>query len=340
MRPPTCAPASKKTIRLSTSRLGGSCISIVFSISSVFTSMSIRRCPMYLGRPTSESRARMAPSWLRRPPPSPGSSIQIAMERGRAGLWPPSKRSRPQSSSSASNSRRSEENDREWLRSCRESRAGSMDWIPTQSPYRRLRMPLNGALMSATGSLSFEHYRLSLSQEASQVIGFWASGRCPSATSTTSTASNGRWKESDVTTANQTSLIFAVLLMSPVDDEDIEGALLGRIAWRFDPEDPQAERDWVRQRNGFWMKGAQARGTRVSAVITGTNLMPWTVAMTWPRLWPNPWATRPLSADLPLSVAIADDRGSVTYRDRDDNPAELFGLPRDWPGPEDRFERA
>ena len=36
-------------------------------------------------------------------------------------------------------------------------------------------------------------------------------------------------------------LVLAVLLMSPVDNEDIEGALLGRTAWRFDPDDPEAE---------------------------------------------------------------------------------------------------
>lgn len=134
-------------------------------------------------------------------------------------------------------------------------------------------------------------------------------------------------------------LVFAVLLMSPVDDEDIEGALLGRIAWQFDPDNPDAEGSWVRQRNGFWMKGAQARGTRVSAVLTGRSLMPWTVATTWPQLWPNPWAARPLSADLPFPVAIADEKGAVTYEERDDTPAAIFGLPNDWPGPEDRFER-
>jgi hypothetical protein len=87
------------------------------------------------------------------------------------------------------------------------------------------------------------------------------------------------------------------------------------------------------------MKGAQARGTRVSAVITGTSLMPWTVAKTWPRFWPNPWATQPLSASLPFPTATPDDRGAVTYEDRDDSPAGIFGLPDDWPGPEDRFER-
>jgi hypothetical protein len=127
--------------------------------------------------------------------------------------------------------------------------------------------------------------------------------------------------------------------MSPVDNEDIEGALLGRIAVQIDPDDLEAPGTWIRQRNGFWMKGAEARGTRVSAVITGTSLMPWNVATTWPRLWPNPWAARPLSVELPFPIALATEDGAVSYEDRDDAPAGIFGLPADWPGPEDRFER-
>ena len=64
------------------------------------------------------------------------------------------------------------------------------------------------------------------------------------------------------------------------------------------------------------MKGAQARGTRVSAVITGTSLMPWNVATIWPRLWPNPWAAHPLSAKLSFPTAMADEQGVFTYEDR------------------------
>lgn len=134
-------------------------------------------------------------------------------------------------------------------------------------------------------------------------------------------------------------LVFAVLLMSPVDNEDIEGALLGRIAVQIDPDDPEAQGTWIRQRNGFWIKGTEARGTRVSAVITGTSLMPWNVATTWPRLWPNPWATRPFEIELPFPVAAASEQGAFSYEDRDEAPAGIFGLPSDWPGPEDRFER-
>jgi hypothetical protein len=127
--------------------------------------------------------------------------------------------------------------------------------------------------------------------------------------------------------------------MSPVDNEDIEQALFGRIAYQFDPDNPDADGTWIRQRNGFWVKGSRVRGTRVSAVLTATSLMPWNVAKTWPRLWPNPWAVRPLSIELPFPTATATEGGAVSYQDRDDAPAGIFGLPSDWPGPEDRFER-
>lgn len=134
-------------------------------------------------------------------------------------------------------------------------------------------------------------------------------------------------------------LVLAVLLMSPaVDNEDIEEALLGRISWRFDPEEPGSG-EWVRQRNGFWMKGSEAQAMQISAVITGTGLMPWSAAKLWPRLWPNPWATHPLEACLSLPMAIAGEQGTVSYEEREGSPAEVFGLPDDWPGPESPFER-
>ena len=136
-------------------------------------------------------------------------------------------------------------------------------------------------------------------------------------------------------------LVFAVLLMSPTfDNEDIEGALLGRTALMLDPDDLDAEGTWIRQRNGFWMKGGRARGTRVSAVITGSCLLPSSVAKTWPWLWPNPWAARPLTVDLPFPVATASKSGEVSYEDRGDGPHDIFGLPSEWPGPENRFEHA
>jgi len=132
--------------------------------------------------------------------------------------------------------------------------------------------------------------------------------------------------------------MLAVLLMSAfMENEDIEQALLGRMAWEIDVDDPTGGR-WIRQRNGFWLRGAQPRGTRVSGVLTGTNIMPWTVAKTWLRLWPNPWATSPLHVEFGFPRGVANTRGRVSYEDVPGLPGAVLGLSPDWPGPERPFE--
>lgn len=134
-------------------------------------------------------------------------------------------------------------------------------------------------------------------------------------------------------------VIVAVLLVSGfVDDEDIARALLGDIGWQFDRKNPSDGR-WVRERNGFWMQGSRARGTRISAVLTANGLTPQNAAKAWPRLWSNPWARRPLSAELPFPTASADRNGGVTYQDVEVSPAALLGIPEDWPGPEGPFSK-
>jgi hypothetical protein len=133
-------------------------------------------------------------------------------------------------------------------------------------------------------------------------------------------------------------LVLAVLSLSSPENEDIESALLGRIAWQFDPEKPDDGR-WVRQEDGFWFRDGKPRATKVSAVVVGVGLMPWMVARTWPGLWSNPWATNPLEVPLPFPLGTVARNGSVTYSESDGAPAEILGLPEDWPGPEKPFKR-
>jgi hypothetical protein len=134
-------------------------------------------------------------------------------------------------------------------------------------------------------------------------------------------------------------LVVAVLLMSDgtVDHEDIESALLGSIAYPVLPE--RGLGPPFRQRDGFWIRGNEPRGTRVSAVLTGNNLLAENAARTWPRLWPNPWAARPLSADLPFPRGVANQQGGVHYEEVPDTPHSILGLPHDWPGPEKPFSK-
>jgi hypothetical protein len=50
--------------------------------------------------------------------------------------------------------------------------------------------------------------------------------------------------------------------------------------------------------DGLWVRGGRPRYTRVSAVLTVTELTPESCALVEPCLWLNPWAQRPLAADL------------------------------------------
>lgn len=125
-----------------------------------------------------------------------------------------------------------------------------------------------------------------------------------------------------------------MLLMSDgtVDHEDIEAALLGPIAYQIDTDKPGLVRPFW-QRSGFWIRGNEPRGTRVSAVLLGNNLVPENVARTWLRLWPNPWAARPLLVSLPFHRGVANERRAVEYEEVGDAPHSILGLPQDWPGP-------
>lgn len=134
------------------------------------------------------------------------------------------------------------------------------------------------------------------------------------------------------------ALVLAVLSPSSPENEDIESALLGRLAWRFDPDNPEDGR-WVRKEDGFWYRDGEPRAKKVSAVMVGVGLMPWMAARTWPRLWVNPWATHPLEEKFPFPLGTPALNGSVTYTEPEGSPSEILGLTVDWPGPEKPFER-
>jgi hypothetical protein len=133
-------------------------------------------------------------------------------------------------------------------------------------------------------------------------------------------------------------LVLAVLQMSSgsVDHEDIEGALLGTVAY---PVLEQGLGRPFRRKDGVWMRGDGPTGTRVSAVLTANNLVPENVARTWPRLWPNPWAARPLTVDLPFPRGVATAEPVVSYEEVAGTPHSILGLPQDWPGPDEPFSK-
>jgi hypothetical protein len=129
-------------------------------------------------------------------------------------------------------------------------------------------------------------------------------------------------------------IVVAVNLLSTFGDEGaVEQALFGSLAIRVPIGGDPTSAETFRQQDGFWMRDGQPLATRVSAVLEGPGISPWTIAKKWPRLWLNPWAAHPLEIDLPVPQRIGDRTGHVEYWDAQATPAGLFDLAEDWPGP-------
>ncbi len=138
----------------------------------------------------------------------------------------------------------------------------------------------------------------------------------------------------------QCPFVLAPLLTSGhVATEDVVSALYGSMVYTFRPDAPE-EGSYCRRPDGFWRFGNSYRGTRVSAVLLGDTVMPWTAAASLPRLWVHPAATHPLTADLQLPIAQLDEHGQLVLTDGKRNGADVLGLTGDWPGPEKRFQTA
>ena len=129
-------------------------------------------------------------------------------------------------------------------------------------------------------------------------------------------------------------IVVAVNLRSTFGDERaVEQALFGSLAIRVPIGGDVSSAETFRQQDGFWMRDGQPLATRVSAVLEGPALSPWTAAQKWPRLWLNPWAAHALDIDIPVPRRAGDKAGQVEYAEAQTTPARLFDLAEGWPGP-------
>jgi hypothetical protein len=129
-------------------------------------------------------------------------------------------------------------------------------------------------------------------------------------------------------------IVVAVNLVSSFGDKcAAEQALFGSLAIRVPIGGNPSAAETFRQQDGFWMRNGKPLATRVSAVLEGPALSPWTIAKRWPRLWLNPWAVQPLDIETPLPRGVGSNTGQVEYAEADFTPARLFRLAEDWPGP-------
>lgn len=124
-----------------------------------------------------------------------------------------------------------------------------------------------------------------------------------------------------------------------VDQVSVVGALYGDEAVQFgyDASGEVATRE-IRYTNGFWRGPEGPRNRRVSGVLLGRNIAPWSVTHSTPVLWHHPFARHPLDTELVYPSRRVDlERGQVVEAEGPRSMNLLFGLPPGWPGPEEAF---
>jgi hypothetical protein len=112
---------------------------------------------------------------------------------------------------------------------------------------------------------------------------------------------------------------------------DVMQALFGQEAFTFRRGDPvDEELHFTRVPNGAWVGKRGPINTRVSAVMAVGTLVPWTVAVSKPEVYFNPWAAHPLSDSLDLFDAHVPVDGQVIARPG--RPvSKSLRLPTSWP---------
>lgn len=124
-----------------------------------------------------------------------------------------------------------------------------------------------------------------------------------------------------------------------VDHISIVDSLYGDEAVQFghDANGEVVTRD-IRQPNGFWRGPAGARNRRVSAVLIGRNIAPWSVTDRAPVLWHHPFANHSLEASLVYpSQRFDPERSLLVEVEGTESMHEFLDLPSDWPGPDEPF---
>ncbi len=117
-----------------------------------------------------------------------------------------------------------------------------------------------------------------------------------------------------------------------IDRSDIVSALFGNEQWIVSKSSGEWKVDrCARALNGVWTSGAGPLCTRVSAVLVGSLVSPWSIHNSEMYLCHNPWAKKPYCGALTrLPQAVPRD-GHVVWTEGD-SLSRVLGLPEGWPG--------
>ncbi|BAJ75086.1 hemolysin activation/secretion protein [Microbacterium testaceum StLB037] len=114
------------------------------------------------------------------------------------------------------------------------------------------------------------------------------------------------------------------------DEEDTTQALYGRIGWRIDVEDPQAEATPVLANEGYWGRPGRPGHPHVAGLLLAEGIHYSQVSKYAPTFWPNPYASETIEPLSNWKVAQPTAQG-MEYRRPTQLPHQYFGLEEGWP---------
>jgi hypothetical protein len=115
-----------------------------------------------------------------------------------------------------------------------------------------------------------------------------------------------------------------------IDDGEVDRALFGSSSVLFNPDGEPRFAPMPRARNGYWCADPPA-GTRVSAVVIGSNIDPYSVGQNMPRMWINPWEPMPVTDTHGLATNVLMNNDQVCRKEVTTAALDVFELPQDWP---------
>jgi hypothetical protein len=115
-----------------------------------------------------------------------------------------------------------------------------------------------------------------------------------------------------------------------IDDGEVDRALFGSSSVLFNPDGEPRFAPMPRARNGYWCADPPA-GTRVSAVVIGSNIDPYSVGQNMPRMWINPWEPMPVTDTHGLATNVLMNNDQVCRKEGTTAALDVFELPQDWP---------
>ena len=124
--------------------------------------------------------------------------------------------------------------------------------------------------------------------------------------------------------------VHAIQVVDPhrIERSDVLNGLLGQATVRLGPNLQQIHE---RRRNGAWVAPEGVNHRNVSAVCVWSTLEPWDFVTLEPFTIHNPYARKPLHADLlPLSQEAVDHSKGELILQPGKPIAEVLGLPIDW----------